>query len=554
MAWRLAALLLAMVQLPVLFRTGADPSQSDFANYFTPAFVLSRGGDVGALYDRDTFDRGLGQAGLRGLGSFIPHPPANALWLLPFARQRPEVAKGLWSGVLVLAIAVTILIVARFRAGLGLAMATALVLAPTLAVRNSLAFGQPYLILAALLALGVLSLERGREFLGGFLLGLGVSFKPYGLLIGALFVDRERRHALGGFVLGAAVPSIFLWSIAGSGPFVEFSAKVLPWMLKGDIQDPFSPVWGSATALANRLFRFEPDLNPLPWLVAPRFARFCGAAASAGLLALGVMAGRKAIESGGFLDAVGIGVAFALAASPFTASYHLVLLVVPVAGLVARHHGRSRVALFLGFALLGSTAMNVFRAATGPLAPLAYARFFGLLALALGVSWPFLNRRIGGLAIATGAVAGLLAWPGSGEVEAWPRIESAKGYTMMRPYFCGQALRWMSPSLDGRRLESHGAGDACAPGESPLSNGAKVVSRFTDGSWNLYRQGPAPGQESRLTFSTANEVDPVLTPDGCAVVFASDQGRGLGSTALYRIEVPDISPECAGSARASAPR
>jgi len=54
--WRLCALLLALVQLPVLVKTAGDPDQSDFANYFTPAFVLSRSGDLSALYDRDGFD------------------------------------------------------------------------------------------------------------------------------------------------------------------------------------------------------------------------------------------------------------------------------------------------------------------------------------------------------------------------------------------------------------------------------------------------------------------------------------------------------------------
>ncbi|MEO8501697.1 MAG: glycosyltransferase 87 family protein, partial [Vicinamibacteria bacterium] len=187
LAWRVGALLLALVQLPVLLRTGADPSQSDFANYFTPAVVLAHRGEVGALYDRDAFDLALRRTGIVGLGSFVPHPPANALWLLPFAAQPAAVAKALWSGVLLGAIAVTILAVARLRAGLSPAMATVLVLAPTLAIRNGLAFGQPYLILGALLALGCLALERGREFLAGFLLGLGVSFKPYSLLIGTLF-------------------------------------------------------------------------------------------------------------------------------------------------------------------------------------------------------------------------------------------------------------------------------------------------------------------------------------------------------------------------------
>jgi hypothetical protein len=552
--WRLLALLLVGVQVPVLARTGADPSQSDFSNYFTPALVLAGGGDLGALYDRDAFARALDQTGIGGLGSFVPHPPANALWLLPFASQRPEVAKGLWSIVLVGAIGLSIAAISRLSPGFPVAMAAVFVLAPVLSVRNGLAFGQPYLVLGALLAAGALALERERAFSAGFLLGLGVSFKPYALGIGALFLRRGRGRALFGFVCGAAAPSLLVWLLAGARPFVEFDAKVLPWMLRGDIQDPFSPVWGSASALANRLFRFEPDLNPDPFLLAPRVASFAGAAVSAGFLALGVVAGRRAMDLGRVLEGLGVSLAFALAASPFTASYHLVLLAIPATALAARCRERGRAVLVVSLALLGSPVFNTFRSAASALALLAYARFLGLAAIAIVLAWPFANRRAAALALAAGVCAGLIAVAGTPRLETWPRIEAAKGYTMMRPYFCGSALRWMSPTPDGRHLESRGEGADCARASAPPSPRVKVASRFTDGSWNLYLEGPSNGAVRRLTFSGANEVDPVLTPDGCAVVFASDQGRGLGSTALYRVDVSPFIPECAGRGPAAAPR
>ena len=110
--------------------------------------------------------------------------------------------------------------------------------------------------------------------------------------------------------------------------------------------------------------------------------------------------------------------------------------------------------------------------------------------------------------------------------------------------------------MDGRRLESKGAGTDCSsatpeavrPTSLPAADESRVVSRFTDGSWNLYlRTGRPRVLGSRLTFSDANEVDPVWTPDGCAIVFASDQGRGLGSTALYLLDVSGLMDGCGGS-------
>jgi len=503
---------------------------------------------VGALYDRDAFAGAMSRAGLEGLGSFIPHPPANALWLLPLASLPAAAAKALWSLVLVGALAVTILALARLGAGPGPWKAAVIVLAPTLAVRNALAFGQPYPILVALLACGVLALERRRRFLGGLLLGLGVSFKPYALGLGFLFLDRERRRELAGFVCGALLPSLLLAALTGPGPFVEFGAKVLPWMLRGEIQDPFSPVWGSVSALSNRLWRFEPDLNPHPWMVAPLLARFTGAAVSVALLALGVFAGRRALDAGRVFDGIAVVVAFSLAASPFTASYHLVLLAVTVAAVALRWPGARGIGALLFWAVLGSSAMNMFRAASGPLAPLAYARLFGIVAFALAASWPFINRRVVGLSLAAGAVAGVVALGSEGGEEAWPRVDSARGYSMMRPYFCGSTLRWLSPSKDGHRLESRGDGEDCATEGAPSKTrgGGRVLSRFADGSWDLFLQKRADTPEIRLTRSRANEVDPVVAPDGCGAVFASDQGRGLGSTALYRLDLAPIIEGCGG--------
>ena len=162
--------------MPVLFGAALDPSQSDFGNYFTSAFTLARGGDLGPLYDRHTFTVSMEAAGLSVLGSFIPHPPANALWLLPFAWLSPAAAKGVWTVVLLASIGATVWLTRRLLPRADGWLAAVIVLAPVLAIRNNLAFGQPYLVLSALLAGVILALMSGLSFSSGLLLGLGVSF------------------------------------------------------------------------------------------------------------------------------------------------------------------------------------------------------------------------------------------------------------------------------------------------------------------------------------------------------------------------------------------
>ena len=546
----MAAVGLGVLQIPVLLGAAADPSQSDFGNYFASAFALARGGDLGQLYDRDTFATWTAAAGLSVLGSFIPHPPANALWLAPFAWLSPSAAKGAWTLVLLVCLGVSVWLTGRLLPRADGWLAALIVVAPVLAIRNNLAFGQPYLAVSALLAGGTLALASGLPFAGGLLLGLGVSFKPYALCLGLLFIHRDRLRSFAGFAFGAMAPSLLVLAFNGAGGFEVFATQVLPWMARGDIQDPFSPVWGSVGALANRLFRFEADLNPAPWLIAPMLARFIGAAVPAGLLALGVVWGRRAMREERVLDAIGVCAAFALAASPFAASYHLVLLVVPIAAVAARLAGWSLVGWLLFFAGLGSPLMNVFREATGFLTPLAYSRFLALGTLAFVVARPFISRSAAAPAAGLAMLAGVLAIGSAPRHEAWPRVAEARGYSMMNPHWCGQNLRWFVPSSDGRTIESRGAGESCGH----KSASGPVTSRFADGSWNLYLDVAASGSSIQLTTSDANEIDPVMAPGGCEVVFASDQGRGLGSTALYRLDLSRFIAECDTGARASDPR
>lgn len=548
-----AALILIAIQIPLVLRTGGDASQSDFANYFAPAFALAHGRDLGALYQRDGFERAMSDAGLEGLGSFVPHPPANALWLLPFAGLDPSTAKEVWTVLLLLGVGLTVWAATMLSPRMGVAQAVVVVLLPVLAIRNGLAFGQPYLLLSAWLALGVVALQSRQSRLGGFLLGLGVSFKPYALVLGLLFIHRDRRRALVGFACGAVLPSLLLLGLAGTGPFVEFASKVLPWMMRAEIQDPFSPGWGSAAALSNRLFRFELDLNEAPWLDAPILARVLGAGVPASLLSLGVVCGRRAFAKDGPLQGVGVAMLFAVASSPFVASYQLVLMTIPVLALLARAPWpKASLWLFVWF-VVGSPLVNAGRAATGLAAPAAYARFFVVLGMAIVVAWPWLNRRAMWIAGVVGAASGVAALPVGVYQEAWPRIYAARGYSMARPTFCGDRLRWMSPSADGRRLEARGGTETCDASLPASSERLTIVSRFAEGSFNLYLLPHPSMREERLTYSDANEVDPVLTPDGCAVVFASDQGRGLGSYALYRLDLSRGINECGKGWHAGSP-
>ena len=545
----LAALALVVVQIPVLIRTASDPTQSDFGNYFVPARVVASGGAVGALYDRDTFDRARVDAGIAGLGSFVPHPPANALWLAPFARLGAGTAKLMWTLILLAAAAGCVACVRAIDPAHGWPGALLVVFGPTLAMRNGLAFGQPYLVLSAMLLVGACLWQQGHVMRAAFMLGLGASFKPYALPLGALLLGRRRGTAILWFLAGAVLPTTLLTAWNGTSGVTEFTMKVLPWLLRGEIQDPFSAGWGSVHAFTNRLFRFEPDLNPRPWVDAPAFAVFAAPFVSCFIAVSGLLAGRRAVASDRPGEGIAIAVAALVAASPLVGSYHLVLLFVTIGAVGARLSMKAWMAWLLLWGITGSSIVNGLRGFEDAPAPLHFIRLFLLIAIAAVAGRDFVTFRNVAIATGLGFAAGGVSLLTRPRAETWARVDEARGYSAMRPFFENGELGWWSPSEDGkgyrRRSATHREEGIVPvlPSAIQTPGNVKVVSRFTEGSMNLFLRIDGRADE-QVTFSSANEVEPVLSPDGCSVVFASDQHRGLGSTALYRIDVSRFIREC----------
>ena len=64
-----------------------------------------------------------------------------------------------------------------------------------------------------------------------------------------------------------------------------------------------------------------------------------------------------------------------------------------------------------------------------------------------------------------------------------------------------------------------------------------AYSRQQDGVWNLWLRNIHTGEETRITSAHCNDISPAWEEDSKTLVFASDCGRSLGLTALYRQRV-----------------
>jgi hypothetical protein len=570
---------------------------TDFGNYLAPARLVAEGRDASRLYERATVQAAAERIGLGRMVSFVPHPPPNALLLVPLSGLSPVAAKTAWTLLLAAAHVAAFLALRGALAIDGWLLALVFLL-PTAALRNALAYGQPYPILVLCVCLALRGAARGRGVALGAWLAPLLALKLYGGPFALRFLAERRWRSLGAMLVASAALAAISLLALGTPVHVAYLREVLPRALVGEVQDPYSTTWGSVSSLAWRLLRGEPDLNPspiadLPWL---------GAFLAGGLPALGVLAGALARgESAASRADATLGPSLVLlallAASPLTATYHFLLLVPPVAVLLARAGGWVEQALLLGgLAFATSAAPHYFaRFAEGAWVPLAYPRLAVVVAM---LSHALRGRLSAGRWLAAaggGVVAGLLSAHGSATAEpAWARLAEARGYLSGAPTPCAGKLAWLTVDADRYAVRAEGetlwrgtaaraprctAGrlvpqddpilldrDADAEGvvqadDSGLAargsegvvvwlhrgrarwprlspDGTRVAFQaFERGSWDVHVVDRRSGASFPVAASPANEIEPAWRSDD-EVLFASDRRRGLGSTAIYGVRVP----------------
>jgi hypothetical protein len=554
----LASAFLLLLHLTLSLAPAAVQIRNDFASYYVPARAALEGRSLDRAYEWQWFRSEAARVSLPGLGSFVPHPPANALLLMPLAWLAPQAAKTAWTLLLASAYAlafVTLLPRAEPRRWLALCF-----LVPSASLANALLYGQPYPLLLLLLAAALAAFERGRPMLAGLLLSPVLVLKLYALPFVLRFARERSWRALAGVALGA-----LLWTgvgVALLGPAVHerYAREVLAASLDGRVQDPYSPIWGSWSSLVRRLLQHEPDLNPAPAADAPRLAsalaRTLPAAIVLGLLlpapSRGDNARRRRLWAALVLGS--------LAASPLTSSYHFVLLVLPVALLTGQAaRGRTAAALLAALAFATSPAPHYFaRFAEGWGNLLAYPRLAVLLALLACALRPLLSARQVAAALIGSALAGLTALAGRADSpRGMTRVPEARGYFAAEPLACGGGLFWLAVEhnrlvLRGARLGPRPAPAAatslrCADGQPAFAAGGPSDARRLPGDSDrghgvevrvdtvrgrLIERDDATGEERVLV--TGELRHPRLSPAGRWVAFSAWRNGSWDVEALER--------------------
>jgi Glycosyltransferase family 87 len=405
---RSVAIVLFAALSAVLVARGIVPAMSkidsDFPGYFTAAKIVADGGPVERLYDDVWFQQQMHRyvPSSESIGKFSPFPPPTAFLLLPLTRMEPLNALRVVTIVSALCLAGSIVLLARILS-LTLVESAVFILLSGYAVINTLRFGQPYIAVSFSCIAGYYAYLKNRPVLAGMFFGLFLPFKYFPAVILIYFAFRKDwKVVMGG---GLVVSFISLVSIGVLGWKIHeiFLSSVLGNHLVGVLseQDPYTASFQSFDTLFRRLFVYDAALNPRPWLAFPPLQTIGVLAAKASIILAALAALIKLARSGiatATAPSIGILGVLTLLEAPATATYHFVLLWMPVGLLV--HHlfcERDRAS---GYFILGTYALIGFLPyghtqrfeGRGGLTVLAYPRLFVLLTMFIASVYFIWNR------------------------------------------------------------------------------------------------------------------------------------------------------------------
>ncbi|MGB2867327.1 MAG: glycosyltransferase family 87 protein [Bacteroidota bacterium] len=366
---------------------------TDFPNYYTASRLFIEGRNMQKIYDDRWFQQEIVRYGMNQEGKFSPFPPATTFIMIPFAFLTPLNALRVWT-VLNCGILAALIALLAHVTGKSWKWSALLTLASGHALANNFRFGQVYLFLAFFILAAYAHWVKERAVQSGALLGISAAFKYFPLVFIPYFLFR-REWKLVAAEIGSLIAVIILglWTF-GLEVHKEFISTIPANHLYGNIQNPFSATFQSWNSLFRRLFVHDPALNPNPVLDLPSAFPIALALVYGAVLILLVRGFRKSLR---LSDDQSSRVQFSLIMLagllllPVSATYHFLLLVVPVGILLSQagqHWTRTEQAFAVVFVLIGFIPYNLLTRfdSHGLLSVFAYPRLLlmtGLFALAV---------------------------------------------------------------------------------------------------------------------------------------------------------------------------
>jgi hypothetical protein len=239
---------------------------TDFPNYYLMALLRSRNIPADRAYEWIWFQRQKDHDEIpQPLVGYAPHPPLCAAPMLPLASLSALAAKRVWI-VLNLSFLIAALCILHRLTQLcwrRIFLIASLCIFP---LRTSFMLGQYYIVILLLICLAYFAISRGHRFTAGSLLATAAWFKVFPAVFLLLFLRKRDWRAVSGLMIGSLAVGAVSVAIFGLDVHRVWLFEVLPRAFRGDTLAPYDLHWSSFSSLWHRLFLFEPELNPAPFL------------------------------------------------------------------------------------------------------------------------------------------------------------------------------------------------------------------------------------------------------------------------------------------------
>ncbi len=537
----------------------------DFADYYTASRMALNGTfDNAAIYDYYKFEKSAGNYFKGTLSSFIPDPPSTALILIPLAWLPPETARVAFMLADLLCAALLVVMLVRLT-HLPPVLLTVIVLLSGISLWSDVREGQVYLLLALVIVTALVLEKEGKRFGAGLLLGAALPVKYITALFVGYFLLRKRYRLVTGATIAAAAVFAAGFVLGGVKMNEYYLSVILPQHLAGNIQNPFSVYSQSFNSLLNRIFVPNTTLNAHPFIDAPFLGLWLRALVplvALLLVVIAVFASRSFPEHERTMYSIAVLTLFGLSVSPVSASYHMTLLIIPMALLfaIAASEDTSQETVYLKsrmplmFALYLAVSLVPYyklypSAGEFPLLLLSYSRLF-LLAVFFVLAIPPTGfrgsafSRLTAAAIVLSLLIGYARLPreGGGDGARWAGIH---GLIIPRLYSEQNTLYYLRDTYRGyvRKKIEPVSDPAEASGMNEAGNFALTAFDSTvHDSSEIFLLDKRNGAVSQLTTSGLHNTDPVWNADHSRLYFLSDRGRGVGCTTIFYFPKNTLAP------------
>ncbi|MBI5566994.1 MAG: DUF2029 domain-containing protein [Chloroflexi bacterium] len=337
--WRMAGLL-ALLSLVGLIFAGRTLWPARFATahgfplYYTAGWLYATGQWGPAAYDDEWFgDRveSFTQNGVREI--YAPGPPLLAVFFALLAGLDLATAREAWAWLNVPMLMLSIWLIgdaqARFEGGLWRAAGAsfALLAAP---VHEHFRLGQAYILLLLLFALAFWLVQHQHEASAGIALGMAFATKLSGLPLWFILLARHPRRTSVAAVLTAGSLGLIGVVVMGLPTWLAFVRTLIERLT--DYPLVAVTAFQSTSGFFHHLFAYDALWNPTPIGSQPWLANVLTWSVFVGATIATMRRARRAV----FDLAFAAGLTLSVILLPLAEEYHYVLLILPIAVMLAR--------------------------------------------------------------------------------------------------------------------------------------------------------------------------------------------------------------------------